>query len=267
MFTFGRLGVPIFLMISEYLLLDRQWNSERTVRFWKTNWLRLLICTEIWWIIYNVFLTFYYNKALSIVEIIQNLIFVKQIDLGHVWYMPMILGMYILISMVGISLQFSLGFSGGEYGLYLIFGYLIKKGVFKNLGQFIVKIAGLLAFAATIVFQLCSYALKHPYNVWYNNGFLMVSAVSLMIIFSNHFADCKPSKNISRFTNIIAKDSFGIYLLHMPIIKVAQNCINWPENYNAIKFITVNIIAFTTSWAIVEITCRIPKLGNITAEV
>ena len=34
-FTFGRLGVPIFLMISGYLLLDKDYDPEKTVKFWK----------------------------------------------------------------------------------------------------------------------------------------------------------------------------------------------------------------------------------------
>lgn len=41
----GRLGVPIFLMITGYLLLDREYDPEKIVRFWKNNWLRLLVCT------------------------------------------------------------------------------------------------------------------------------------------------------------------------------------------------------------------------------
>lgn len=52
--TIGRIGVPIFLMISGYLLLSRDWNQDNCIKFWKKNWLRLFICTEIWWVIYAV---------------------------------------------------------------------------------------------------------------------------------------------------------------------------------------------------------------------
>lgn len=34
-FTLGRTGVPVFLMISGYLLLDREYDKTRTIRFWK----------------------------------------------------------------------------------------------------------------------------------------------------------------------------------------------------------------------------------------
>lgn len=52
LFTFGRLGVPIFLMISGYLLLDREWNQEKALNFWKKNWIGLFLSTEIWFIIF-----------------------------------------------------------------------------------------------------------------------------------------------------------------------------------------------------------------------
>jgi peptidoglycan/LPS O-acetylase OafA/YrhL len=46
-FTIGRPGVALFLMITGYLLLDRECDFETIKKFWKNNWLRLLICTWI----------------------------------------------------------------------------------------------------------------------------------------------------------------------------------------------------------------------------
>lgn len=36
-FTIGRLGVPLFLMISGYLLLDRDYTDQKCKGFWKKN--------------------------------------------------------------------------------------------------------------------------------------------------------------------------------------------------------------------------------------
>ncbi len=47
-FTLGRLGVPIFLLISGYLLLDKEYDTEATKRFLKKNWLHLILCTITW---------------------------------------------------------------------------------------------------------------------------------------------------------------------------------------------------------------------------
>ncbi len=36
-FSLGRLGVPFFLLISGYLLLDKRYSTEKMVSFWKRN--------------------------------------------------------------------------------------------------------------------------------------------------------------------------------------------------------------------------------------
>ena len=48
LYTFSRIGVPLFLMISGALLLPRNYGGGETTRFLKHNWLQLLITTEIW---------------------------------------------------------------------------------------------------------------------------------------------------------------------------------------------------------------------------
>ena len=53
--TIGRLGVPLFLMISGYLLLGRRYDEERCRRFWKHNWLHLFFLTIVWILLYQLF--------------------------------------------------------------------------------------------------------------------------------------------------------------------------------------------------------------------
>ncbi|MEE0924090.1 MAG: acyltransferase family protein [Methanobrevibacter sp.] len=55
----GRIGVPFFLMITGYLLLDRSYNDERVRKFWNKNCKGLIIVTVIWAIIYAVSLQFH----------------------------------------------------------------------------------------------------------------------------------------------------------------------------------------------------------------
>ena len=65
-FTIGRLGVPFFLMITGYLLLDRNYDTKKTLHFWKNNWLHLLFCTWIWFLLYDVFLLVFFEKTISL---------------------------------------------------------------------------------------------------------------------------------------------------------------------------------------------------------
>lgn len=106
-FTLGKLGVPLFLMISGYLLLDRDYSSDTVKKLWKNNWLHLLICTWIWFAIYELFCHYYLKVNNDIWSIIEDLLFLRPINIStaHTWYMPMILGMYILIPFVAILLK------------------------------------------------------------------------------------------------------------------------------------------------------------------
>ena len=60
LFAIGRLGVPIFLFLTGYLLLDRGYSIEKMKYFWNNNLKSLLMITEIWIIIYFVFFCFFF---------------------------------------------------------------------------------------------------------------------------------------------------------------------------------------------------------------
>lgn len=47
-FTIGRLGVPIFLMLTGYFLVDRDWTDDKIKRFYRNNLMRLFITWEVW---------------------------------------------------------------------------------------------------------------------------------------------------------------------------------------------------------------------------
>ena len=100
MFTIGRLGVPIFFFLTGYLLLDRDYPREKYITFLKRNFCGLLLTTAIWIIIYNLFNAWFYNTPFSIKECLMNLLFVRSTRMTHMWYMPVIIGMYLFIPLV-----------------------------------------------------------------------------------------------------------------------------------------------------------------------
>ena len=88
-FTVGRLGVPLFLLITGYLMLDREYDTRSTVMFWKRSWLHLLICTVVWFLLYDIFLCIVNAKSPDLITIAENLLFLRTVNMSHVWYMPM----------------------------------------------------------------------------------------------------------------------------------------------------------------------------------
>ena len=147
----GRIGVPFFLMITGYLLLDRTYNDERVKKFWNKNCKGLIIVTIIWSLIYAVTVQFVSFSSMQV-----NTIEAGNLFFSHMWYMPMIIGMYLSMPFVSnalkdfdprtiyqativfsclafllpfisiicemqglqnVNIQYCLGFSGGIYGM------------------------------------------------------------------------------------------------------------------------------------------------------
>ncbi len=90
-------------MFTIYLLLNRNYeNDERVKKFYKKNLLPLIVTTEIWIILYNIFLCIYNNTSIDIHTVIKEMLFFEKVPLKNIWYMPMIIGIYIVIPYIGI---------------------------------------------------------------------------------------------------------------------------------------------------------------------
>lgn len=294
-FTFGRLGVPIFLMISGYLLLDKEYDSEQTKRFWRNNWFRLFVCTEIWFIIYEVFLKIF-GYEVSILQVVADLLFVHKVNMSHVWYMPMILGMYLLIPFVAnslkhcevkllyfpilffsiysfgvptgrvvlntlgldaLSLQMSPGFSGGVYGIYIVIGYMIKKGMLQSMKNSWLTIIAVLNIALGVVLQLWSYKCGVQYNIWYDCTFLMVASAAIFELCSR--VATVPAYGVVKW---LSRYSFAVYLIHnlfrMPLKKYfsALNCMQFMK-----VFLLWGAVCILSCLA-AKLISLIPKIGK-----
>lgn len=246
--TIGRLAVPLFFFLTGYLLLDKNYSDKEARDFWKNKWLALVICTEIWFAIYDVLLFSLGYEEFDIVEIVEDLLFFRAISMTHVWYLPVIIGIYLLLPLVSnafmsfevktiikpliictffsfafplvqlieavhkdldLSLQFSLGFCGGAYGMYVIMGYLVKKNVFKQWSNWLLLSIVTVSIALCVALQLYCYHNNHKYDLWYNCVFLFCGSLCLFELFSRIKKVC-----FYPIFKFLAHYSFAIYLVH-----------------------------------------------------
>ena len=103
LFSIGRLGAPLFLMVSGYLLLDRHYDETETFEFWQKKCVHLLLCAQIWFLIYDVVLLLF-GSNISFATVIADVLFLHQVTLSHVWYLPMIIGLFFLLPFVSSAL-------------------------------------------------------------------------------------------------------------------------------------------------------------------
>lgn len=95
----GRLGVPLFFLLSGALLLKKQIETDEDVlSFYKKNLLPLFIAYEIWIILYNLFLWFTsYSTDVNFECILKEILLLHQVDIPSIWYMFAIMQLYLFI--------------------------------------------------------------------------------------------------------------------------------------------------------------------------
>ena len=295
MHTIGRLGVPIFFFLTGYLLLDRKYSGDRYRTFLKKNFCGLLVTTEIWIIIYNIFNALFWNTSFDIGKCLQNMLFLKTTEMGHMWYMPVILGMYLFIPFVAnalnntdikvlcipmifvftycfvvpdvniwlmangketISALLDLSFSGNGYGFMILLGYLIKKGMFDRIHSVVLVILGGVGFVFTVFIQNYSDLHGILYNVWYNSASMLIVDLSIFVLLSR----TKPRSG--KVASSISMASFGIYLMHnlilIPLSRYYQHGVS-----STGRLIVMFMVTFLVAWALISLIGKIEPLAQL----
>lgn len=262
-FTLGRLGVLLFLFITGYLLLKKYdiYDSSGCINFWKKHLFSLLVTIEIWVIIYNVFLA-WYQGIFSTENPFLDMLFLKAVDLTHVWYMPMVLGVYLFIPflsnimnmfenkvwiiVMGLIFAYSFctvplniiltmkdkgslnvtapTFIGGYFGLYIMCGYFVKIGMGKKIREIYLILFGVIAYLLAVGFQVYLLENGMEYKIWYNSPMLFMCALSIFILLSKAKKLMQNRKCV--IWEKISKSAFGIYLIHNLIIQVIKKYVN-----------------------------------------
>ncbi len=197
--TIGRLGVPIFLMLSGTLLFKKIINDEKDIiRFYKNNLLPLFIVNEVWVVLYQLFNVFVMKEDFVIDDFIKELLLFKNSPMSNMWYMPMILGVYIGVPFVAVIVKkFPIRIIAPVMGAIFIFSYVVPMlntiskiynfrqtygsdiyipymgaayGLYMLLGYYIYNNRNIrLKNSALVLISLCSYAIT-LYVQLYSSG-------------------------------------------------------------------------------------------------
>ncbi len=190
---------------------------------------------------------FFVPKPLAIDTLLRNMVFVEAVGLVHAWYLAAILGVYIFLPIVARTLKtlsdrelltltaiafiyyfivpsvdhftectletwISLSFSGEIFGVYVVLGYIIRRFeptliAHKN---FLIAVS-IAAIALTAQIQIDAFKHGEVYLVWHDFCLLPIASIGL-------FVAIKRAALRNRLIEILSRYSFGIYLLHAPIL-------------------------------------------------
>ena len=280
--TFSRMSVPIFLMISGTLLLDRKFEKKKYFK----RLLRFLILIIVWDIIYLIWEYLYlgitYDK-------LYKLIFEPY--RAHLWFLYTIFILYTIQPLLRWILM-----KTNSYGkiillcLWLLFSsyslinYTIAQyfTIFSYIGFFIIgkylydfsKNRDLRKYNSLLILGilvLCSFSILLNYyssvklNMFYNmyfayrTPFIMYSSFAFyVLIISNYRKDSVP-KIITVFSDL----SLGVYLIHGIFLDITVNIFNYYTIYSLVGIPFFTIIIFICSIISVFILKKIKILNRI----
>ena len=287
LFTFGRLGVPLFLMLTGALMLNREYDIKQ---FYKKSLIPLFLTTEIWTIINYFYYCIQYSTEFSIKNLIGNMVFVKTSPLNHMWYMPMILGIYLVIPFVAKALKnvrfldvalplliafvafsivpmfnalagevvsffpdanltINVAFLGGLYGMLMISGHYIgKENLLRRIPTTMLILAFIIAFGCNTIGARYFYSRE----LYHSDVFGWYTSPFIIISAICLFELIKrfPAKECPKTISLISKGSFAIYLTHNLVLISFNALIQKYEIFNDLNFVVLSIIRFIVSFGI-----------------
>ena len=250
--SFSRTGVPIFFMISGYLLLGRK---EAITDFLRRRFVKVGIPALVWTIAYLIWQQeAYRNGSMNVLRIglsMAKAIFGGHIEI-HLWFIYVLLGLYLVMPILRVLVSTSpailnyflvlwlvanplLSLSGklsGEeadsalrlllvegYVGYLILGHVLgqvtlsKKGIYVAVAAFFVL--GFSIYAGTNF--LSAKAGSFDGYLYDYLGFpVIIMSTSLFLWFKS--LDGALSKKRMSFITLLSNSTFGIYLIHIFVL-------------------------------------------------
>ncbi|MGN0561271.1 MAG: acyltransferase [Candidatus Fimenecus sp.] len=291
----GRLGVPLFLMLTGYLLLPRHYDEQSCVLFWKKSLLPLIAVTIFWNAVFFIFLTAFYQSDFAPFSFLKELLFLKPQGMTHMWYMAVIIGIYLFIPLIsmllekisvrlllvpmllatvclvcvpsadsflqmcgkgGIQNQIALDFSGSYFGLYLLIGYLFSKYHYGKRVSVGFLSLGILSVAATVFYTWLQARRGIDFNFWYNFFGVFAAAIGFFGAFV-----CLPHIPFNKVFYHFSKNAFGIYILHLPLQMLLLKWIPLPPN-NPFSVLCMWLLPLLVSDFAVTWISKIPRVGK-----
>lgn len=301
--VFSHLGVPLFLMISGALLLHKRMETADDVkRFYRHNLLELFITAEIWYFIMYWFVFFdgissgYWEAGLAdtLLGCVKTMLFLDQITMSSMWYMPMILCLYTTIpfaamlvkklSLKALSLPLLLAFLYGMclpalnsllvlrdippmdtavylfnlcsiYYLYVFAGYFISKGGLQRLRTGEVAVLTVLLFALICGYQLYAYSDWVDYLVDYDFPLLLLCAMGLLELLRR---GAEHLRGLRPVVTYLAKISFGVYFIHILVMSLLEWNMNFDGWARSLKLLFLEGVSVGGSILLIALFSGIP---------
>lgn len=248
-----RWGVPIFFMISGKLLLTKD-NDGKIGLFLKRRLKRVFIPFLFWAFIYYIDLCVTQNMEFSLTNFFRRVV-EKNISY-HLWFVYTLISIYfyvplflalekskkekiikyifalivvtstimpMLSKLLDIKCYVPEIIINGYLGLFLL-GYILDSISFSAIQRKWIYLGGILGI---MVFIFGTFTLSSPYqiNAFFNGGYQVntyLVAIMVFVFVKYDFSNKNQNEKIRSLYGILSKVSYGVYLIHILILKKLQ---------------------------------------------
>lgn len=301
--AFGRFAVPVFVMLSGYLLLGKYKNLTE---FLSKRFSRIFVPFFLWTIIFMLWGNYFgiisaEKTKFEVVDILKKILMGGAGGSGHLWFVYMLLGLYLFSPVIsrwitqatsqeikfflimwfiactiypyfekflGIKINFEIRYFSGYVG-YFVLGYFLGN-LPINLPQSRVGLMALAVFLISWVITFVGiYFSTVSNNKAYESSLFDYLSPSVILMSISAFLTFKNLLNVEFLPTLTAqldKFSYGMYLMHLIPMKTLsrQFQINFKWIHPSIGIATQFILTATICYVVIFILSKIPKSSWIT---
>lgn len=283
--SLGILGVPLFMMSTGALILNKELNTRAGIlRFYCKNTLTIYVTGTVWCVLYYITKT----EHISFSDIIKTVCLINKPEV-HLWYIRMVIIYYLAMPVIvylhknhirlfivltaiiaivtfGWNLFLILfehtpapttsGLSLSCYIVYMAVGYhcaVLHGNVIR--GKILMALAGAVSMTILVVLR---------YNnwfrfMWYDNPFVMVAAICIFSSVKELFKDAVRNDLLADMSNMI----FGVYLCHVMFMYPMMEYVQTNINPSLPAFLVVELSLLVISFSVVKVSGLFPSLSKL----
>ncbi len=286
----SRFGVPVFFMISGFVLLSTK-TAEDMHLFYKKRFLKIIPAFLVWSLIYYISKCFHQNTSFSIVD------FCVMLGTGriiyHFWFIYMILFFYLftpflkkaisqcsqkqlwicffiillpttisplLNRMVGKwFLYFPMTVEG--YWGYFLLGYLLGNYETPKKYRMLLYFLAVLCVPAAIIGTYRGSS-SDGIDTFYSGGYqfnAFIIGAAIFLFFKYHMPAIK-NVFLSKYIVLLGNLSFGLYLCHVLVIEILEMFFDFSKAYT--KIFALTFMTFILGYVIVFVISKIKFLNK-----
>lgn len=273
---FARTGVPLFFMISGFLLF----SSEKTLDFllfYKKRLSKIVLPFLLWDMVYYVYTAILSKSKLDIIAFFKQLL--NNGSFYHLWFVYSLLGIYLLLPFLKritdhcskrqqIWFLLLIAFTGTirpfinrvtglnvylfaplveSYIAYFVLGYILGKYELPKKARLIIYLLGIAGFFINVVGNYLLSSHDHI-DLLFNSGyditaFFRASAIFVYFKQRKDFTNKKIIYWVSRLSGII----YTVYLCHALILDILEKnlTLSTPVQYIVANFSITVLVSFT----------------------